>query len=161
MPDLHIDEKTKLLLKEQFDRLKHRDTLGIPSSEIVDFHGSFAKKFRFAVPIHARNLAQMIHPYWGYLAFFTDRHFRFEELVEVYENQIAASFERTSGRDLLANELSCLAFWNVNYSQKSSLSWSEMQTLLTSFRFKIQNEDQFKSEFSFLLNENKGEIRTD
>jgi len=31
MPDFQIDEKTKILLKEQFDRLKHRDTLGIPS----------------------------------------------------------------------------------------------------------------------------------
>ena len=90
--------------------------MGIPSDEIVDFHGNFAKKFRFAVPIHARNLAQMIHPYWGYLSHFPNRHFRFEELMEVYENQIAASFERTLGRDLLADELSCLAFWNVNYS---------------------------------------------
>ena len=90
--------------------------MGIPSDEIVDFHGNFAKKFRFAVPIHARNLAQMIHPYWGYLSHVPNRHFRFEELMEVYENQIAASFERTLGRDLLADELSCLAFWNVNYS---------------------------------------------
>ena len=85
-PDLRIDDKTMSLLKEQFDRLKHRDTLGIPSSELVDFHGNFSKKFRFAVPIHARNLAQMIHPYWGYLCFFKNKHFRFEELVEVYEN---------------------------------------------------------------------------
>jgi hypothetical protein len=86
----------------------------------------------------------MIHPYWGYLSHFPNRHFRFEELMEVYENQIAASFERTLGRDLLADELSCLAFWNVNYSSKSSLNWSEMQTLLTAFRFKIQTEDQFQ-----------------
>ena len=86
MPDFQIEEKTKILLKEQFDRLKHRDTFGIPSEEIVDFHGNFAKKFRFAVPIHARNLAQMIHPYWGYLSHFPNRHFRFEELMEVYEN---------------------------------------------------------------------------
>jgi len=83
----------------------------------------------------------MIHPYWGYLSHFPNRHFRFEELMEVYENQIAASFEHTSGRGLLANELSCLAFWNVNYSQKSSLSWLEMQNLLTAFRFKIDSEE--------------------
>ncbi len=81
----------------------------------------------------------MIHPYWGYLAHFPNRNFKFEELLEVYQNQIAASFERKSGRDLLADELSCLAFWNVNYSQKSSLSWDEMQSLLTAFRFKLEN----------------------
>ena len=81
----------------------------------------------------------MIHPYWGYLAYFPNRNFKFEELLEVYQNQIAASFERKSGRDLLADELSCLAFWNVNYSQKSSLSWDEMQSLLTAFRFKLEN----------------------
>ena len=96
--------------------MKHRDTLAIASSELVEFHGNFAKKFKFAVPIHALNLAQMIHPYWGYLAHFPNRNFKFEELLEVYENQIAASFERTSGRDLLANELACLAFWNVNFA---------------------------------------------
>lgn len=38
IPDFHIDGKIKSLLKEQFDRLKHRDTLGIPSSELVEFH---------------------------------------------------------------------------------------------------------------------------
>jgi hypothetical protein len=47
MPDFHIPDKIKSLLKEQFDRLKHRDTLGIPSEELVDFHAAFAKKFKF------------------------------------------------------------------------------------------------------------------
>lgn len=47
MPDFHIPPKIKSLLKEQFDRLKHRDTLGIPSSEMVEFHAAFAKKFKF------------------------------------------------------------------------------------------------------------------
>lgn len=55
MPDFYINEKTKSLLKELFDRLKHRDTLGIPSAELVDFHGQFAKKFKFSVPINPRN----------------------------------------------------------------------------------------------------------
>jgi hypothetical protein len=36
-----------------------------------------------------------------------------------------------------------------------------MKTLLTAFRFNIQSEDQFQSEFRFLLSENRGEIKYD
>lgn len=86
LPDFHINDKTKSLLKEQFDRLKHRDTLGIPAAELVEFHGQFAKKFRMTVPINPVHFGQMIHPYQGYLSHFPNRHFLFHELVEVYEN---------------------------------------------------------------------------
>jgi len=58
-----IDSKTKSLLRDQFDRLKNRDTLKVKSAKIVDFHSEFGKKFRFRVPIHPRNLSQLTHPY--------------------------------------------------------------------------------------------------
>jgi hypothetical protein len=71
--------------------------------------------------------------------------------MEVYENQSAASFERTKGRDLLADELSCLTFWNVKNSKNPYLNWTEMNSLLSAFRFKLNDEEDFKSEFAFLL----------
>lgn len=62
-PEAKINPKTLSLLKDQFDRLKHRETLGVPAGELVEFHAAFAKKFRFDVAIHPRNLGQMIHPF--------------------------------------------------------------------------------------------------
>jgi hypothetical protein len=151
MPDFHISDKIKSLLKEQFDRLKHRDTLGLPSGELVEFHSAFAKKFKFAVPINPVHLGQMIHPYQGYLCHFPNRHLQFNELLEVYENQIAASLERTTGRTLFADELSCLSFWMVNHPKDGALEFSQFNDILTAFRFKVDSLDGFKTEFGTLL----------
>jgi hypothetical protein len=50
----------------------------------------------------------------GYLEAFGDsKMFNFEELHTVYLNQIAASYEKTFGRELLGEELSCLTFWLI------------------------------------------------
>lgn len=93
--------------------MKNRDTLKVKSADLIDFHAEFAKKFKFKVPLHPRNMAQLIHPFQGYLAAFSTRQFSFDELVAVYENQIAASFEKTTGRNLLGDELSALSLWMV------------------------------------------------
>jgi len=126
MPEFQINPKIQSLLKEQFDRLKHRETHGIPSNDLIDFHSAFAKKFKFTVPINPIHLGQMIHPYQAYLCNFpNNRHIQFHELLEVYENQIAASLERTTGRTLFAAELSCLSFWMVNNPDKGALDFGE------------------------------------
>ena len=149
MPEWQMDPKTKSLLKEQFDRLKRLETMGVPGPELIDFHGAFAKKFHFNVPIHPRNLAHLIHPFQGYMAAMP-KHFLFDDLVQVYENQIVASLERSTGRDLLSDELSCLSLW-LAHSDKSSLTWAEMKPLLASFRFEIATEEDFQQEFESLL----------
>jgi hypothetical protein len=83
------------------------------------------------------------------------RHFRFEDLVEVYENQIVASLERSMGRDLLAEEISCLSFW-LAFTEKSSLSFEEFSELLTVFRFEVPTMRDFKSEFVHILHKDIG-----
>ena len=47
-----IGEKTKSLLKEQHDRMKHRESYGVPSEELIEYHSEFSKKFKFDVPIN-------------------------------------------------------------------------------------------------------------
>ena len=81
------------------------------------------------MPLHPKNLAQLVHPYWGYLtAFGPDVHFTFDELTEIYLNQIGASFEKTFGRTLLGDELSCLTFWRLaDPNLKGWLSFRELQ----------------------------------
>ena len=102
----------------------------------------------------------MIHPYQGYLTHFPERHFRFNELIEVYENQIAAGLERCTGRELFADELSCFCFWLVNNPESGSADWSKTKDLMTAFRFNLETVEDFKQEFKSLLKSHsmKGEL---
>lgn len=45
-----------------------------------------SKVFRFNVPLHPKNLSQLIHPFHGYLTAYPGKHFSYDDLVEVYEN---------------------------------------------------------------------------
>ena len=77
-PDYEIDQKDFSLLKEHFDRYKDRKTHAVKSEDMVEFHSDFAKKFKFRVPLHPKNMQQMIHPHFGYLCNFKSRSFNFE-----------------------------------------------------------------------------------
>ena len=56
----------------------------VKSEEMVDFHYDYVEKFKFTIPLHPKNIMQMIHPHYGYLNCFKDRQFSFKELVEIY-----------------------------------------------------------------------------
>lgn len=58
-------------------------------------------------------MQQMIHPHFGYLTNFKGMNFSFDELMQVYKNQIVSSYERAIGQDILADELACLSYWNI------------------------------------------------
>jgi len=45
------------LLEDYFDRFKDRKTHKIPAEKMTEFHGEFAKMFRFKVPLHPKNLS--------------------------------------------------------------------------------------------------------
>lgn len=162
-PDFEIDQKDLSLVREQFDRLKDRKTHAIKSEELVEFHYDFARKFKFRIPLHPKNMQQMIHPHFGYLTNFKGRSFNFNELLQVYHNQIASSYERSLGQDLLGDELACLSYWLIEDAQKKGFfTLKELLPLLEAFRFDITpgyNLSNFKKEFRFLLQQNPGEIR--
>jgi hypothetical protein len=81
----------------------------------------------------------------GYLEAFGDsKMFNFEELHTVYLNQIAASYEKTFGRELLGEELSCLTFWLIqDQSQKGWLSLDEFRQLLHALKFQYLFVDEY------------------
>lgn len=85
------------------------------------------------------------------------KYFKFPELVEVYENQIAASMERTTGRNLLADELSCLSLW-LALTKESSMEWSGMSDLMQGFRYRLDSEAAFKKEFAWTLHTSPKEL---
>lgn len=76
-PDFAIEEKDLSLLKENFDRFKDRKTHKILSSDMTDFHHDFSKKLKFRVPLHPKNMLQLIHPHYAYLCNFKIRGFTF------------------------------------------------------------------------------------
>lgn len=156
LKDFRICDKNLSLLRDQFDRLKHRETMGMPGTEIIDFHGEFGKKFQFKIPLNPRNLSQMIHPYQGYLSAMS-KHITFPELVKVYENQVVSSVERSTGREQLGEELSCLSFW-LAYTEESSIDdYSEFKGLMDAFRFaKLETIRDFKIEFGSILHKEGG-----
>lgn len=103
LPESYKMSNTTLsLLEESFERESERRNKKIRSDRIVDFHYSYAKVRRFDIPIHSRNLIQMIHPYNGYLCNVPDKVFTFEEIIKIYRQQLVSSYERNLGQTLLA-----------------------------------------------------------
>lgn len=85
-PDYEIDQKDFSLIKEHFDRFKDRKTHAIKCEDLVEFHYDFSKKFKFRVPLHPKNMQQMIHPHFGYLTNYKGRSFNFNELINIYQD---------------------------------------------------------------------------
>ena len=80
-----IQDGSKGLLKEAFDRHRNRDTMRVDATDLIDVHASFSKTFQFRVPINPRNLSQLIHPHQGYMASMPDRGYSWDEMVSMYE----------------------------------------------------------------------------
>lgn len=142
--------------------MKDRKSGGMPANELTDMHGELASKFKLLLPINPVHFGQMIHPYKAYLANFPNKHFSFPELWEVYLNQIAAGLERASGRELFANELSCLCFWMVKSPNQGFMSFEDSKELMHAFRFhRMETQADFRQEFKSLLAKNPKELLKD
>lgn len=81
-----VDQADLGLLKDFFDRFKDRHTHKIPAAKLTDFHGEYSKMFKFKVPLHPKNLSQLVHPFHGYLTAFPGQSFTFDDLIEIYRN---------------------------------------------------------------------------
>jgi hypothetical protein len=156
-PDFTIDPTTLMKLKDSFDRFRERSSARVPTEKITDVHQLFAGHFRFKVPINPKNLAQIINPYQGYMANFRPgtKFFSWTQMQQVYDIQIVASFEKTQGRSLLGEELSCLSFWLLQDEHlKGYLDFENLKELLYAFRFtNIDSQEAFEHEFGFELKE--------
>ena len=54
-------------LKDIWPRFTDRQTQRVPLSKMLDLHHEYGKKYRVRVPLDPKNLAQMVHPHYGYL----------------------------------------------------------------------------------------------
>jgi len=138
-------------LKEFFDRFKSHSTHRIASHRLTQFHGEFTKAHKVGLPVHPKNMAQMIHPFYGYLAAFPDIELSWQELVQVYKNQIASSYEKSFGNDLLGEEICCLSYWLLADPQKKGwLSCQEAVPLFLALKFNNMLRDHYHKPEEFL-----------
>ena len=156
-PDFTIDADTMMKLRDNYERFRDRKSARVPSEKITELHEQFAGNFRFRVPIHPKNLAQLINPYQGYMANFKPdtKFFSWTQMQQVYDINIIASFEKTQGRYLLGDELACLSMWLLQDEKlKGFLEIPELLDLMHAFRFtNITNQEEFLKEFEFELNQ--------
>ena len=135
-------------------------------------HGQYTKVHKFGVPLHPKNLSQLIHPFHGYLTAFPGLHLSWNELHAIYLNHITASYEKTFGRELLGDELTCLSFWLLQDTEKKGyLTLEELKNVLKCLKFTHLFEDpygypddrltfhKFKREFKFCLSDKVGEFK--
>ena len=95
------------------------------SKKVIEMHAKIAKVQQFKVPIHPRNLSQIVHPHQGYLAAFPDRGYSWDEFLNFYETMMVSTFEKVKGRYVHAEELSALAYYTLQDKQRGWLEWSE------------------------------------
>ena len=100
-----------MLLKEAFERLRNRSTHLVAAKDLGEVHSTFASTFKFNVPLHPRNLSQMIHPNQGYMISMPNKGYSWDDLMQTYEIHMLANFEKKKGRYVHAEELSALSFW--------------------------------------------------
>jgi hypothetical protein len=95
--DFVIDADTSMKLRDNFDRFKDRTQAKVPTEKITELHELYAGNYRFKVPLHPKNLAQIINPYQGYMANFKPgtKFFSWPQMQQVYDINIVASFEKT------------------------------------------------------------------
>ena len=165
--EITLRDDMKIKLNELWLRTKvykllfqRRNKITIPAEEILHFHHEFTKYYRFDIPIHAKNLAMMLHPHWGYFCKFNKREFSFEDIINHYEKEFISSHFRNIGRPLLANRITAFNFWTmVDKNKQGFLEFDDFIELLEATAFDVDtlNSENFQNEFvctlSFLKNE--------
>ena len=141
------------MLKDCFDRVRNRDTQLVSAADIVEMHGTFAETFSFNVPLHPKNLSQLIHPHWGYMASMTGLGYSWDDMLQMYEHQMIASYEKSKGRTIHAEEISALSFWLLHDKERTGiLEEQAMLDLFHGLRFpNLRNWADFRQEFAFSI----------
>ena len=55
-------------VKDSWNRYSDRETHKMKLENMLDFHYKLGTLYKMRVPIDPKNLAQMVHPHYGYLA---------------------------------------------------------------------------------------------
>ena len=159
-----ISDNAVGVIKEFFGRHTSRKAKTLSPSKITEVHYGYAKTYRFDIPMDPENIHQMLHPFQGYLCAIPHKEFKVSELFDFYKTQFVSSQERSLGQTMLANELTCLSYWNlIDEKRKGYMNLTQFRNLLITFKYTAQDWElkDIKKEFDFLLKMNPQEIRHD
>lgn len=83
------------------------------------------------------------------------KHVTWPELAQAYHYQVVSSLERSTGRNLLSDEISALTYWNAynSPSEKASFdNYEDFKGLMVAFRFaELPTLRDFRGEIRELL----------
>ena len=156
--DYLLKDEVRIRMNKSWRRMLKRDYDRIPCSQMLDLHKEFISSFQFDVPADDLCMAEMLHPHLGYLVAMP-REFTFEDYLSFLNIMNLASFERFSGQELLAKQLSCFAYYNfIDIPQTGVLDWTLFKDLLATFKFPIEEESELASEFAWTPQDTPNEI---
>lgn len=151
-----MDDQMVGQMREAFDHYLERGEKSLRSDRIAQVHRDYATTFKFQVPIEPRCLVQMIHPHFGYLSHLPN--IDFDKMVQIYQAKLVASYEKELGQELLANEITALAYWQYFDTHNTGYqSLPEFTEFLKTFRFQV-SVPAFENEFRFALSQHPGEL---
>lgn len=142
-------------LSHTWSFVANRKTQEMDPKDILTFFKDYTDQYKFQPALDLRYLIQMIHPNWAYLTFMPEP-LKKESFLGLLNNQLVASYERSLGQDLLADEIAAFGYWEYRHQEKGGITDLEgfLKTLRV-YRFFLDDLQSFKKEFEFLLKDRK------
>ena len=159
-PEYRITSTTQSHLHKIWAEHLHRNTDSIEASRMLEFHYQFTERYPFDVPVDKRSLFEMVHPHAGYMVLLPYR-FTFNKLIEFYNVQLVASYERSLGEELLSRQISCFNYFScISEESGPLLDKAKVNELMKTFKFpQFEKLDEFLKYFSWTLQEFEGEYK--
>ncbi|CAG9332408.1 unnamed protein product [Blepharisma stoltei] len=153
LPDYYkMQPKTQSSLLRHYTKNLFRREDSIACDRMLDFHSTFIEDYPFDVPIDMKSLHEMLHPHAYYLCSMPTG-FTFAQLLQFYNLQSLASYERSLGEDILARQLSALNYWRfLDEDLSGILNKKGFQAIMKTLRFPIlESLSEIQKEFSWTL----------
>jgi hypothetical protein len=137
----------------------HRDCDSIEGARMLDFHYQFTEHYQFDIPTDKRSLFEMVHPHAGYMVCMPYR-FTFNKLIDFYNVQLVATYERSLGEEILSRQISCFNYFSCIAEPDALLDLNKANQVMQCFKFqKFENLIEFKKYFQWTLKEFPDEFK--
>lgn len=158
-PEYRISSITQSHLHKIWGEHLHRNTDSIEASRMLDFHYQFTERYPFDVPMDKRSLYEMVHPHAGYMVLLPYK-FTFNKLIDFYNVQLVASYERSLGEELLSRQISCFNYFScISEDGGPLLDKKKLNELMKTLKFPaFERLDEFVKYFSWTLQDFEGEF---
>jgi hypothetical protein len=150
--DFEVPEPIAMKFRKLWDKLRNRGEENISCSRMLDFHFEYIEHFKFDLNIDEVCLSELVHPHFGYLTNMPGT-LSFDQLMLLIKRKLFASYERFEGEDLLAKQISALAYWEiVDFDYTGVIDLNDLNRLLAAFKIpEVSDLDDVRNRFSYTL----------